>query len=229
MVDDTQPDTDLPPQSESDQPPSETNLSKSVVPVAATVESAPMQALPTNGSSPRKIAANRANAQRSTGPKTSQGKTMSSWNSTRHGLLSNRLPLLYGRSKKQFTRLLRSLQQDLEPVGTLEEVLVEKIAHEYWRIGVAAHHEAADLSRENPFKHSSMDRLVRYQTTINRQLFQAMNQLERLQRLRKGDSVPAPLTLEVSHDTASVPVPTSRNDEWDPLVVLMNQDMTDEE
>ena len=35
------------------------------------------------------------------------------------------------------------------------------------------------------------------QTTINRQLFQAMSQLERLQRLRKGDHVPAPLNLQV--------------------------------
>jgi hypothetical protein len=136
-VDDTQAEMDLPPQSESQQTASESDRSESIVPVAVTVESAPLPDLPTNGSSPRKIAANRRNAQKSTGPKTSQGKTISSWNSTRHGLLANRLPRLYGRSKKQFTRLLRSLQQDLEPVGTLEEVLVEKIAHEYWRIAFA--------------------------------------------------------------------------------------------
>jgi hypothetical protein len=42
---------------------------------------------------------------------------------------------------------------------------------------------------------------LRYQTTINRQLFQAMNQLERLQRLRMGDSVPAPLNVQLSCDT----------------------------
>ena len=71
-------------------------------------------------------------------------------------------------------------------MGTLEEVLVEKIAQEYWRLGVAAWYEAEDLERQNPFKHPSIDRILRYQTTINRQLFQAMNQLERLQRLRKG-------------------------------------------
>jgi hypothetical protein len=35
------------------------------------------------------------------------------------------------------------------------------------------------------------DKIVRYQTTINRQLYQAINQLERLQRFRKGDKVPA--------------------------------------
>ena len=225
-MDETQAEIGLPPQPESDQ--TELNSSESIVPTAAAIEPAPALAVGTNGSSPRKVAANRRNAQKSTGPKTSHGKTMSSWNSTRHGLLSNRLPFLYGRSKKQFTRLLRSLQQDLEPVGTLEEVLVEKIAHEYWRVGVAAFHEAKDLSEGSPFQHTSIDRLVRYQTTINRQLFQAMNQLERVQRLRKGDDVPAPLTLEVSHDTAA---PTSRSDEFDPLVVLMshNQQVIDEE
>jgi hypothetical protein len=114
------------------------------------------------------------------------------------------LPLLLGKSNKQFTRLLPSLQEDLEPVGTLEEVLVEKIAQEYWRLGVAARYEAQDLAQGSPFKRTAIERIFRYQTTINRQLFQAMNQLERLQRLRKGDNVPAPLALQVSHDTAAI-------------------------
>lgn len=79
---------------------------------------------------------------------------------------------------------------------------MEKIAQEYWRLGVAAWHEADDLASGHPFKRTAIDRIVRYQTTINRQLFQAINQLERLQRLRKGENVPAPLTLEVSHERA---------------------------
>jgi hypothetical protein len=81
----------------------------------------------------------------------------------------------------------------LEPVGT-EEVLVEKIAQEYWRLGVAAFREADQLMK---FAKTPIDRLLRYQTTINRQLFQAMNRLERLQRPRKGDIVPAPVNLQV--------------------------------
>ena len=156
-MDDTQSEVRLPLAAESDQPGAESKSSESPVPIVTTAHLAPAPVVPANGSSPRKIAANRRNAQKSTGPKTSQGKTISSWNSTRHGLLSSRLPLLYGRSKKQFTRLLRSLQQDLEPIGTLEEVLVEKIAHEYWRVGVAAFHEAQDLSEASPFKRTSID------------------------------------------------------------------------
>jgi len=203
-VDDTKPEIELAPESKSDETLSESNRAELIVNVAGTVESAPTLAIRTNGSSPRRIEANRKNAKKSTGPKTPLGKATSSWNSTRHGLLSKRLPSIYGQSKQSFKRLLTSLQQDLEPVGTLEEVLVEKIAQEYWRLGTAAWHEAEALTKENPFTKSSIDRILRYQTTINRQLFQAMNQLERLQRLREGDHVPAPVNIQVSQDTATI-------------------------
>jgi hypothetical protein len=182
----------------------ETPESTETVIVQATTEAGQTMALPSNGSSPQKIEANRRNAKKSTGPKTSVGKTMSSWNSRRHGLLSKWLPTIFGQRKKQFTRLLKNLQRDLEPIGTLEEILVEKIAQEYWRLGVAAWHEAEALSREHGFKGSSISTIVRYQTTINRQLFQAMNQLERLQRLRKGDNVPAPLNLQVLGEPSTI-------------------------
>lgn len=39
---------------------------------------------------------------------------------------------------------------------------------------------------------------------MTRQLFQTMNQLERLQRLRKGENVPAPLNLQVLGDVPAV-------------------------
>ncbi len=44
------------------------------------------------------------------------------------------------------------------------------------------------------------DRLLRYETAIDRQLYKAMNELERLQRRRRGDAVPPPLNVEVSHN-----------------------------
>ena len=44
----------------------------------------------------------------------------------------------------------------------------------------------------------AMNRILRYETTIERQLYKAMNHLERLQRQRKGDHVPPPLTVSVS-------------------------------
>jgi hypothetical protein len=96
--------------------------------------------------------------------------------------------------------LLTSLQQDLESVGALEQVLVEKVAHEYWRLGIAASYETTELVKEHSFMRLSIDKVLRYQTTINRQLFQAINQLERWQRLRRSEEVPSPVSLQLSGD-----------------------------
>jgi hypothetical protein len=43
-----------------------------------------------------------------------------------------------------------------------------------------------------------MDNLLRYETAIERQMYQAIRQLERLQRMRAGDHVPAPVQVDVN-------------------------------
>jgi predicted transcriptional regulator len=43
-----------------------------------------------------------------------------------------------------------------------------------------------------------LEKIMRYVTMLERQLYRAMNQLERLQRRRLGEAVPPPLALEVS-------------------------------
>jgi hypothetical protein len=43
-----------------------------------------------------------------------------------------------------------------------------------------------------------VDKLMRYIKALERQLFQSMNQLERLQRRRQGENVPPPVAVEVS-------------------------------
>jgi hypothetical protein len=56
-----------------------------------------------------------------------------------------------------------------------------------------AHQEASFLPGR-----PALDRILRYEASLERQLYRAMNQLERLQRLRKGDNVPPPITMDVS-------------------------------
>jgi hypothetical protein len=45
----------------------------------------------------------------------------------------------------------------------------------------------------------TLDKILRYETTLDRQLRHAMHELERLQRMRKGENVPPPLMMEVTH------------------------------
>ncbi len=42
------------------------------------------------------------------------------------------------------------------------------------------------------------DKLLRYESHLDRQLYRAMDQLERLQRRRKGESVPPPVNINLS-------------------------------
>ena len=42
-----------------------------------------------------------------------------------------------------------------------------------------------------------LEKIMRYEGALNRELYRAMNQLERLQRRRGGENVPPPLTMEV--------------------------------
>jgi len=46
-----------------------------------------------------------------------------------------------------------------------------------------------------------LDKIRRYETKLERQLYRAMNQLERLQRQRLGESIPPPVSLEVTENT----------------------------
>ena len=57
-----------------------------------------------------------------------------------------------------------------------------------------AHEDAANLP---PAK--VMDKIMRYETKLERQLYRAMAQLERIQRMRRGEAIPAPLSVEVSN------------------------------
>lgn len=87
--------------------------------------------------SPGKLAANRRNAGRSTGPRTPRGKRRSSLNALKHGMLAKDLvlPELEGKdAAAEFRALLHALTDDLAPRGAFERLLVEKIAVCTWRM-----------------------------------------------------------------------------------------------
>jgi len=80
------------------------------------------------------IEARRANARKSTGPSTLRGKRRSSRNAHKHGLYAD-IKFFYwdaamelGEDPRDFWRLFSGLMEARQPVGTLEQVLVEDIA-----------------------------------------------------------------------------------------------------
>src|ERR1039458_4469977 len=89
--------------------------------------------------------ANRRNAAKSTGPRTTEGKAASSRNALKHGLCADQHPLP-GEDPEGFRLLLDDLFGRFRPVGDGEETLVLRIAADQWRLDRALPMEAGRKS-----------------------------------------------------------------------------------
>ena len=92
--------------------------------------------------SARKRAANRANAARSTGPRTPEGKARAAMNAVRHGL-SAQSPILPGENPAALDALADAFDRDLRPRGALERELVARVVAIAWRMRRLARAEGA--------------------------------------------------------------------------------------
>jgi hypothetical protein len=84
--------------------------------------------------SQKKLEANRRNAQKSTGPKTAEGKAISSQNGLTHGLTSRKCPILPGENEDEYRELQDALTRDLKPRGAMQRELVEDLVQTRWKI-----------------------------------------------------------------------------------------------
>jgi hypothetical protein len=167
-----------------------------------------------------KTDSNRVNAQSSTGPRDTSSTRL---NAVKHGLLAKGITELD--DSEAYESLAQRLAEAYRPVGDLEEFFVERIAFHMIRLQRAGRLEAEYINGEihspvngpgleSPFDPvgtpgpsaivsalSTMNLVSgfqRYETAIESKLYRAINQLERLQRARHGEFVPAPESVDVS-------------------------------
>ena len=79
------------------------------------------------------ILANRLNAQKSTGPRTSEGKAAVSQNAVKHGLLT-RQDVISSESQADFDLYRDRMLAELAPVSPMESMLAERIVSLSWRL-----------------------------------------------------------------------------------------------
>ena len=94
-----------------------------------------------------RIAANRANALKSTGPKSDEGKKHSALNATRHGLTGQTV-VMPTDDLNAYTEFLTSFQDDLNPGGALEKQFVQQLADCSWRLNRASAWETNQVTME---------------------------------------------------------------------------------
>src|SRR6202012_4412769 len=83
--------------------------------------------------SEKQLAANRQNAQRSTGPRTAEGKKVSALNARRHNL-TGQVTAMTDADRIMHDAFSASIVESLAPEGAMETQLAQRIATDSWRL-----------------------------------------------------------------------------------------------
>ena len=171
------------------------------------------------------IDANRINAQKSTGPRTPEGKAQSRRNGLLHGLTAKTC-MLDGEDPDGLTDLVDEISEKYDPQDTEEDFLIERMAKARYRYNRIMPLEAAifnirlsvdqapkeiiaALSQEGQRAWAYMrdanggnalSKLARYETSLLREYDRSRQELEKLQKIRAAKPTPPPLADELRRE-----------------------------
>ena len=160
--------------------------------------------------SEKRIEANRRNAQRSTGPRSIDGRARSSMNALRHGI-TGQVSIMNEEDRGAHDKFVQELITGLRPEGAVELQFASVIAEDFWRLqrilavendmlALGNFSDAADIDVDHPEVHASLtraqtfldqskdfERLTLYEQRINRAIEKNRKQLAELQAERKRE------------------------------------------
>jgi len=136
------------------------------------------------------VDANQANSQKSTGPKTEEGKATSSRNRLSHGFASS-TRFVKGEDPAEFNSLLDDLISEHQPATPTEQILVEQMAHHHWismratrlQDSIVASYLMTGLT---PVQ---LGLFIRYQTSAERSFHKAHAALLKAQKQRESSKI----------------------------------------
>jgi hypothetical protein len=135
------------------------------------------------------IAANQANAQHSTGPKSETGKAASSMNRLKFGL-TGKFHVLPDEDQADYDALLAALKSEHNPVTATEQLLVAKMAEHYWLMQRAQAMVDLVFRPESEGKlGGALNNFMRYQTTNERAFHKTLNSLLKLRSERRKEQI----------------------------------------
>jgi len=185
----------------------------------------------------KQFAANRQNAQKSTGPKTPEGRAAVRLNGVKHGLTAETI-VLKGESQADFTNMLESFEAEHDPATPTEEALVVQLALANWRLRRLYHQEAGfytsklkilasiqkDLNLDDAgrmghavgWSEPELGLFNRQEGRLERTFYRALHELQRLRKERESNLASVCQTPEVE-DVGQVPdLPSNENKDIQP-------------
>jgi hypothetical protein len=148
------------------------------------------------------------------GPKTAAGKVRVSLNALTHGISSTQL-VVPGESTTEWETYRTAIIEAIAPAGPVETALAERAASALWRLRrVTAYEEAAIAERQDLETASArllphpldIDKIIRFEAHLTRQLYQALHELESIQAQRRGQRTPL-LRVDVHNEPGTLAAP----------------------
>lgn len=135
------------------------------------------------------------------GPKTEEGKEISKMNALKHGLLGKAV-LITGEDEKQLLSLTKKIRTEMKPVTEIERILVDRIISSIWRLRRALAMENGEVISVTGGLMYDSDKFFRYETMLEKGMYRALHELERIQAKRNGSDVPFPVVVDVNTDSS---------------------------
>ncbi len=145
-------------------------------------------------STPAQQSANQANAQKSTGPTTPEGKARSATNSQIHGLCAKH-NVIGPEDQSDFDRMATNYVLDLMPESPVEHTLFTEIVGAAWQLArvnrmqteACAGKTTLTEILDDEVLQKKLDRLARHHTRIERTFHRCLKELKTLQAQRKKE------------------------------------------
>lgn len=162
--------------------------------------------------SQKQLEANQKNAKLG-GVKTEEGKAVSKYNALKHGILSQEV-LLECEDEKALIELGKKLRTELKPETEIELLLVDRIITNTWRLkrALKGEKEMIEYDIEGVFgsnktfgsalsydfaNYDSYGKFTRYEAALERGIYKALHELQRIQAARAGEKTPLPVAIDV--------------------------------
>src|ERR1700683_2474563 len=183
------------------------------------------------------INANRGNAQKSTGPKTPEGKARSRRHGRQHGLTAKTC-MFADEDPEALLELVEEIREKFNPQDTDEDFLIERMAKARFKYNRIMPIEAAIFNLRlivdqapEPLMEAqgascqrawaymrdanggnALTKLARYETSLLREYDRSRQELEKLQKIRAAKPVPAPTPDEFRREPNPpiTPVPPTK-------------------
>jgi hypothetical protein len=167
----------------------------------------------------KQLVANRQNAKLG-GVKTDEGKAISKLNALKHGILSREV-LLADEDEETLIEFGKRIRCELKAAGEIEMLLADRIIANMWRLRRVlvverntmewqANHQGLDFDlgsetegqaerkkNKNMIDNPSIERILRYEIAIERSLYKALHELQRIQAANAGEKPPAPVAIDI--------------------------------